>query len=114
MTRPLDTEERPPGTADGHPRTAQGAPVRRRRALLALVAGCLVFTGAGMGAGLLIKSPAQAAAETAPPSPDVLTAPVTRKVLAQSVLTRGTVSASRHIDITGGQAGGAGGASSPR
>ncbi|MEU5372833.1 peptidoglycan-binding protein [Streptomyces sp. NPDC005951] len=48
---------------------------------------------------MLIKSPAQVAAETAAPAPDVLTAPVVRKVLAQSVVTRGKVSASQRTEI---------------
>ncbi|GAA1371763.1 peptidoglycan-binding protein [Streptomyces beijiangensis] len=48
---------------------------------------------------MLIKSPAQAAADSAAPQPDVLTAPVVRKVLAQSVVTRGTVTASQRTDI---------------
>ncbi|MFD4336884.1 peptidoglycan-binding protein [Streptomyces anulatus] len=48
---------------------------------------------------MLIKSPAQVAAETAAPAPDVLTAPVVRKVLAQSVVTRGKVRASQRTEI---------------
>lgn len=89
-------------TADAsasEPPAARGL-VRRRRALLAVVVGCLVCTGAGAGAATLIKSPAQAAAETVAPRPDVLTAPVVRKVLAQSVVTRGKVTASQRVEIT--------------
>ncbi|MEU0103569.1 peptidoglycan-binding protein [Streptomyces sp. NPDC006267] len=48
---------------------------------------------------MLIKSPAQVAAETAAPAPDVLTAPVVQKVLAQSVVTRGKVTASQRTEI---------------
>ncbi|GAA2977201.1 hypothetical protein JCM13580A_28530 [Streptomyces drozdowiczii] len=72
----------------------------RRRTLLAVVLACLLCTGAGAGAATLLKSPAQAAAETVAPPPDVLTAPVVRKVLAQSVVTRGKVTASQHVEIT--------------
>ncbi|WP_432062952.1 peptidoglycan-binding protein [Streptomyces sp. S1] len=84
-------------TADQVP-AAQGL-VRRRRALLAVVIGCLVCTGVGAGAATLIKSPAQVAVEAAPPQPDVLTAPVVRKVLAQSVVTRGKVIPSHRFEV---------------
>lgn len=85
--------------AVAEPPAARGL-VRRRRVLLAVVVGCLVCTVAGAGAATFIRSPAQAAAETVAPRPDVLTAPVVRKVLAQSVVTRGKVTASQRVDIT--------------
>jgi peptidoglycan hydrolase-like protein with peptidoglycan-binding domain len=46
-----------------------------------------------------VKSPAQAAADAGPPAPDVLTAPVERRVLADTVVTRGAVSASQTVDL---------------
>ncbi|WP_240981671.1 MULTISPECIES: peptidoglycan-binding protein [unclassified Streptomyces] len=49
---------------------------------------------------MVLKSPAQVAIETAPPRPNILTAPVVRKVLAQSVVTRGKVTPSQSFDIT--------------
>ncbi|MFG2600595.1 peptidoglycan-binding protein [Streptomyces sp. NPDC048462] len=103
MTRHAAARRRPdPAEAPGgEPPAARGL-VRRRRVLLAVVVGCLVCTGAGAGAATLIKSPAQAAAETVAPRPDVLTAPVVRKVLAQSVVTRGKVTASQRAEITAG------------
>ncbi|MFB6828397.1 peptidoglycan-binding protein [Streptomyces hydrogenans] len=65
-----------------------------------VIAGCLVCTGAGAGAAMVLKSPAQVAIETAPPRPNILTAPVVRKVLAQSVVTRGKVTPVQSFDIT--------------
>ncbi|MFJ8442775.1 peptidoglycan-binding protein [Kitasatospora griseola] len=81
---------------------------RRRRALLVVVAGAVVVSGAGMAAATLIKSPAQAAADTKPPEPDVLTAQVERRVLTSSVVVRGTVTAGQSIDVAplGGSTGG--------
>lgn len=103
MTRHAAARRRPDSAEapGGEPSAARGL-VRRRRVLLAVVVGCLVCTGAGAGAATLIKSPAQAAAETVAPRPDVLTAPVVRKVLAQSVVTRGKVTASQRAQITAG------------
>ncbi|MFI9174967.1 peptidoglycan-binding protein [Streptomyces lincolnensis] len=76
--------------------------VRRRRALGALVLASLVCTGAGVGAALVVKSPAQAAADTAPPAPSVLTAVVEQRVISQSLITRGEVTASQHMDVSAG------------
>ncbi|MEU0833780.1 peptidoglycan-binding protein [Streptomyces sp. NPDC005969] len=50
-----------------------------------MVAGSVLLAGAGGAASLLIKSPAQAAAQTAAPPMDVLTAPVERRVLRETV-----------------------------
>ncbi|MER7478491.1 peptidoglycan-binding protein [Streptomyces sp. NPDC126510] len=72
---------------------------RRRRSLTALAAGSVVLVGAALWTSAYVKSPAQAAAEARPPAPDVLTAPVERRVLADTVVTRGTVSASQMVDI---------------
>ncbi|WP_404871023.1 peptidoglycan-binding protein (plasmid) [Kitasatospora griseola] len=60
-----------------------------------------------MAAVPLIKSPAQAAADTKPPEPDVLTAQVEKRVLTSSVVVRGTVTAGQSIDVApvGGGAG---------
>lgn len=76
--------------------------VQRRRALGVLVLACLVCTGAGAGAALVVRSPAQVAADTAPPAPDVLTATVEHRVISQSLITRGQVTASQHADISAG------------
>ncbi|OKK10382.1 hypothetical protein AMK33_14295 [Streptomyces sp. CB02400] len=76
--------------------------VRRRRSLGVLVVACLVCTGAGAGAALLVRSPAQVAADAAPPPRSVLTAPVEQRVISQALITRGRISASRHTDISAG------------
>jgi hypothetical protein len=55
-----------------------------------------------VGAALVIKSPAQVAADTAPPPPDILTAEVEHRVISQALITRGKVTASQHTDISSG------------
>ncbi|MFE5656135.1 peptidoglycan-binding protein [Streptomyces sp. NPDC056517] len=80
-----------------------GDGVRGRRRWLALIAaGAVALTGAGFGASLLIKSPAQAAADSRPPAPSVITAPVEYRTLASSVILRGTVVAGQSVEITPG------------
>jgi hypothetical protein len=74
----------------------------RRRGLAVLVVACVLCTGAGAAAAVLVKSPAQAAAESAPPPPDILTAKAEKRVISQAVISRGVVTASRHIEVTPG------------
>lgn len=89
-----------------------GDGVRIRRRSLALIAvGAVALTGAGFGASLLIKSPAQAAADSRPPAPSVITAPVEYRTLASSMILRGTVVAGQSVEITPG--GGAADGGSP-
>ncbi|MGW2304767.1 peptidoglycan-binding protein [Streptomyces sp. NPDC001809] len=77
--------------------------VRGGRRWLALVAaGAVALTGAGFGASLLVKSPAQAAADSRPPAPSVITAPVEYRALASSVILRGTVVPGQSVEITPG------------
>ncbi|WP_240797527.1 peptidoglycan-binding protein [Streptomyces sp. F001] len=66
-----------------------------------MVVGSVVLTGAGVAAASFIKSPAQAAADTRPPPTSVLTAAVQKKVLSETVITRGKVAASQQIDVSG-------------
>ncbi|HDL42069.1 MAG TPA: peptidoglycan-binding protein [Actinobacteria bacterium] len=63
---------------------------RRVRLVVALL---VVITAAGGGwlAGARIKSPAQVAAETEPPHASLITVPVERMVIANDVVTRGSV-----------------------
>jgi len=84
--------------------------VRRRRWLSGLAVASVLLTGAGVASVQLIRSPAQAAAETAPPEPDVLTAVVEHRVLKDTVVLRGTVHAGQAVDVApqGGSAEGAG------
>lgn len=77
-------------------RTGLGA---RRRLFVVIAAVGVAATGVGFGASLLVRSPSQAAADTKPPKPSVLTAPVQRKVLAQTVAVRGTVVAAQSLEV---------------
>ncbi|MFD9130300.1 peptidoglycan-binding protein [Kitasatospora sp. NPDC059571] len=73
---------------------------RRRRALLAVaVAAALVAVG-GLGAATVIKSPAERAADTAPPPNTLLTAPATLRVLTRSTVARGLVYPPTRYDVT--------------
>ncbi|WP_017236301.1 peptidoglycan-binding protein [Streptomyces sp. SS] len=82
-----------------------GDGVRTRRRWLALIAaGAVALTGAGFGASLLVKSPAQAAADSRPPAPSVITAPVEYRTLSSSMVIRGTVVAGQSVEITPGGA----------
>ncbi|MEV6978480.1 peptidoglycan-binding protein [Kitasatospora sp. NPDC093806] len=83
---------------------------RRRRVLVGVVAAAVVLAGGGVAASTMIKSPAQAAAESAAPPPDVLTAAVEKRVLTDSVVIRGQVSAGQSVDVAPAGGGGAAGA----
>ena len=78
-----------PGT--GQPGTNR---LRRRRLVVISVAVLAIIASAG---GLLIstriKSPAQLAAQTAPPASTQLTVPVTRQVITSTVLAQALVKA---------------------
>jgi multidrug efflux pump subunit AcrA (membrane-fusion protein) len=91
-----------------------------RRLVALVLAGVVGSTGVGWAAGARMKSPAQAAAETAPPAASLITAPVEKRSLASTVTTRGTVRYGEPQTITlaasalgadGGGAGGGGGSS---
>src|ERR671918_58638 len=62
----------------------------RRTVAVGLVAALLLSVGAWV-AGAQIRSPAQIAAETAPPDPSAITVPVENRVLSSEVIVRGTV-----------------------
>ncbi|MFE9440360.1 peptidoglycan-binding protein [Streptomyces sp. NPDC006602] len=100
MTRPPD------GEADGLPTRSRLS--RRKRLLVGISLGAVVLSGAGVATASVIKSPAQAAAEAGPPPADVLTVPVERRVLKESVVLRGTVTAAQSVDIVPTAAGGEG------
>ncbi|MGW8768475.1 peptidoglycan-binding protein [Streptomyces sp. NPDC055815] len=107
--------EPPGGLADGT-RTpggdAGGARMNRRRFwVAALVAGAVALTGAGVAATSLIRSPAQVAADAEPPPQDVLVARVENRVLAETVVLRGTVVAGQTVQVAPVAAGGEGAAS---
>ncbi|MEV4612372.1 peptidoglycan-binding domain-containing protein [Kitasatospora sp. NPDC049258] len=73
---------------------------RRRRVLLAAVLAATVVAGGGLAAASLVKSPAERAADTAPPPDTLLTAPVTRQVLNRSAVTRGQVYPPTQYNVT--------------
>ncbi|MFF4370305.1 peptidoglycan-binding protein [Streptomyces sp. NPDC001594] len=64
-----------------------------------VVVGAALVAVGGLLAGVLVKSPAQIAAETGPPPQGPLTAEVERRVLAQTVVMRGTVVADQSVDV---------------
>lgn len=79
----------------------RAARYRSRRGWIVGVAVVMaVIVGVGLVAASMIKSPAQQAANAAPPPADVLTAAVQSRVLTQVVVTRGTVAASSTITVS--------------
>ncbi|MCM0676614.1 peptidoglycan-binding protein [Micromonospora phytophila] len=73
---------------------------RRRRALTAFGVATLVTSTIGLLAATQVKSPQQVAADTRPPTPSVLTAPVVRQVLSTTLVMRGTFSTGRQHPFT--------------
>lgn len=71
----------------------------RERAFLSIAVAAVLVAMLGLAASLFVKSPAQQAADAAPPDPTVLTAPVERRILENSVGVRGTVVATASVDI---------------
>jgi hypothetical protein len=66
--------------------------VRRRKRVVAAGLGVAILLAiAAWVAGSQVRSPAQVAADTAPPPPSEITAPVERRVLSSDVIGRGTV-----------------------
>ena len=90
------------------PEPRRAAPARRRRWLAGLAVASVLLSAAGVGAARLIRSPAQVAAETAPPAADVLTAPVEHRVLKDTIVLRGTVRADQTVEVAPRSAGGDG------
>ncbi|MFF7898420.1 MULTISPECIES: peptidoglycan-binding protein [unclassified Streptomyces] len=86
--------------ADGEASGSTTGMIRRRRVLGAAMVTAMVVSGLGLGASQVIKSPAQAAADTAAPPPSVMTAAVELRVLRDSVIVRGTVTASQSVTVT--------------
>lgn len=86
--------------------------LRRRRTLLIGVAALAIVASVG---GLLIstniKSPAEQAAQAAPPALTQLTAPVSRQVITSTVLAQGVVNPPPEVSQLPGASGGGGGGS---
>lgn len=76
------------------------SPRRRRAILVGVVSGAVVLSGGGLLAASQVKSPAQIAANTAPPSPSLITAPVSVQTLAPSIVMRGIVYPANEYEVT--------------
>lgn len=72
----------------------------RKRTLLVVAGVATVALAAGLVAGSLLRSPADAAAETAAPGAGAITVPVERRVLDSRVVTRGDASFAGAMEIT--------------
>ncbi|MFJ8149872.1 peptidoglycan-binding protein [Streptomyces sp. NPDC096048] len=86
--------------SDGEVHTGASGLARKRRWAVGIATGAVLLSGAGMAATQLIKSPAQAAADSEAPPPTVLTAPVEHRVLEDSVTVRGTVTADQTVEVS--------------
>jgi hypothetical protein len=92
-----------PGTAgsdDGTTPQRSSTAVARRR-LGAAVLATTAITIAAMATASQLGSPADKAAETAPPPRSVLTAAVEKRVLTATVVVRGQVGAEQTVDVGG-------------
>lgn len=92
-----------PGTYDqsDDETSVEYRPARRRLwAVVTLVGVCVVMSVGGVALTGVVRSPAEAATETGPPAADVLTAAVERRVLVDTVVTRGQVAAAQSLDVT--------------
>ncbi|GAA1141252.1 hypothetical protein GCM10009664_07370 [Kitasatospora gansuensis] len=72
---------------------------RRRRVLVAVATGAAVVSLGGMAAATLVKSPAERAAQTAPPPRSLLTAAVVSRVLNPAVTARAAVHPVTRYDV---------------
>ncbi|MFZ3595607.1 peptidoglycan-binding protein [Streptomyces sp. BH104] len=97
MSQPAQHAHR---SAPEEPLAAADRGLSRKRKWVAVVAAAAVLlTGAGIAASFVVKSPAQAAADAKAPPEAVLTAPVEKRVLKDSVILRGTVVAGQTVDV---------------
>ncbi|MEV6211778.1 peptidoglycan-binding protein [Kitasatospora sp. NPDC051914] len=91
----FDAEETAEGGSPGRSRM-----VRRRRALVVVAVSAALVACGGLGAATVIKSPAERAADTAPPPRTLLTAEAALKVLTRSTVTRGQVYPPTQYNVT--------------
>ncbi|WP_145791866.1 peptidoglycan-binding domain-containing protein [Kitasatospora atroaurantiaca] len=99
MTEGVLVPER--AVADSAPAPAgRSRMARRQRAFLAVAVVAALVSSGGWAASSLIKSPAERAADAAPPPRTVVTVPVGMRVLTQSVVTRGQVYPPTQFNIT--------------
>lgn len=83
----------PPATPTGGTTPTAPSTAGRRKALWIAVTAAVGVLLLGYLATVFVRSPAQRAAETAPPPPSLVTATVESKVLADAVVVRATVQA---------------------
>lgn len=74
--------------------------ISRRRWVLMIAAGAALLSTGGVVGAWYVKSPAQLAADTAPPTASVLTAPVVSQVLSSTVVLRGDISDGNVVSVT--------------
>jgi peptidoglycan hydrolase-like protein with peptidoglycan-binding domain len=80
------------GGSEGRAHSAHSSQLAERtRALIIVVVIALAAAAAGFFASQWVRSPAEVAAETAPPPASVITAPVEARVVEDTLVTRGTV-----------------------
>ena len=77
-----------------------GPSSRRSRLIAGVAAVAVASTAVGWIAGQRIKSPAEIASETAPPSPSLITVPIESRVLSSTVIVRGTVTFDEQTEIS--------------
>ena len=76
----------------GPRRASRGVGLIRKNRALAVGLGAVILSSLiSWGAATRIRSPAEVAARTAPPTPSAITVPVERRVLSSDVVARGTV-----------------------
>ncbi|MER7751540.1 peptidoglycan-binding domain-containing protein [Kitasatospora sp. NPDC097643] len=73
------------------PAATRSRAARRRRALAGVALAAALVAVGGVGAATLVKSPAERAAQAAPPPNSLITAPVVSQVLTKSVAARAVV-----------------------
>ncbi|MGW6095327.1 peptidoglycan-binding protein [Streptomyces sp. NPDC055157] len=72
----------------------------RRRWVFAISTSAIILVIAGMVATIVVRSPAQIAAETGAPPRDILTAPVEYRVLTSTVIIRGEVTPAQVVSLS--------------
>jgi HlyD family secretion protein len=91
-------------------RTRQRSRLERRRfALLSVTGAATLLSIGGLIGATFVKSPAQLAADTAPPAPTVVTAQVTDQSLTATVAMRGVVYPGTQYDVAATSLGSSGG-----
>lgn len=73
---------------------------RRQRVVLWVAVVSALLSTTGLVASSFVKSPQQVLADSAPPEAAPVTAPVERRVLASTLVTRGTVVAATSMEVT--------------